>query len=82
MISPEILKNLRDNRVPHSLVQKCVDLDSKLKQTNYRHISNEQEIQNFLTISRHLHDAYIEKIVLREINYWLHLMVFGAVKLF
>lgn len=40
LISSEILENLRDNRVPHSLVQKCVDLDSKLKQTNYRHISN------------------------------------------
>lgn len=66
LISPEILENLRDNRVPHSLVLKCVDLDSKLKQTNYRHISNEQECKNFLTISRHLHDAYIEKIVLRE----------------
>ena len=41
LISPEILENLSENRVPHSLVLKCVDLDSKLKQTNYRHISNE-----------------------------------------
>lgn len=66
LITSDILERIKINRVPHSLVQKCIQLDHVLKEHAERNIQTPQDIENFIAVSRHLHDAYIEKMVLRK----------------
>lgn len=66
LITPEILTQIKENCVPNLIVQKCIQLDQNLKETSYRKIKTPQDIENFLSLSRRLHDALIENISLKS----------------